>query len=195
MALATAGEAWIERAYWKEQTNDFLTLVLALFVYWPITFLKWVTIFVGAVCAIVAIPFMFEIFSEPLRWQHWLGFVLCAGGPFVFFRLLQQIEPTIKTLWPDQFINVLYLLISSRGLVIVASYAKPLFLPWSCIAGYSFMGDITTLTSQLMVEYTTADGQIATIVLDGEEYKQPLGEICQVLQARVGLAPPDVRLY
>jgi hypothetical protein len=186
MAMATANEGWVEKAFWREQTNELLAIPLVLLVYWPVTILKIVTIGAIGIGAVVALGYLIAILFNPLRWDLWLGLLLSAAGPTAFLWVLRRIEPAIKNVLPNQFLCVLYLLISSRGLVILASHAKPVFLPWSCIVGYRFTGDAMTLTSQMAIDYAAADGQTATILLDGEEYKQPLGEIVDVLQARTG---------
>jgi hypothetical protein len=45
------------------------------------------------------------------------------------------------------------------------------------------------MTSVMVIDYTTASGQVARAVLQGEEEKQPLGELVDILKARTARAP------
>jgi hypothetical protein len=36
----------------------------------------------------------------------------------------------------------------------------------------------------MMIEYGTANSQVATVVLEGEEKSQPLGELVDILESR-----------
>jgi hypothetical protein len=186
LTIATANEGWVEKVFWREQTNDVVAIVLLLLVFWPLSVLKILTIGAIGFGALAAIVMLFEIPSMPFDWRLWLTPPLIVAVPAGIFWLLQRIEPAIKKVVPKQFLCVLYLVISSRGLVVLASYTTPFFLPWACIVGYRFRSDVMTMTSQIMIDYSTADGQTATILLDGEEYNQPLGEIVDVLEARIG---------
>jgi hypothetical protein len=53
------------------------------------------------------------------------------------------------------------------------------------ILEYSWTSHIGSMTSQMIIEYATADNQVATVVLDGEEKRQPLGELVDILKARI----------
>jgi hypothetical protein len=41
----------------------------------------------------------------------------------------------------------------------------------------------------MTLEYATVDGWGATVILDGEEKTQPLGELVDILEARLGSRP------
>src|SRR5947207_1971836 len=51
LALATANEGWIEKVFWCERTNSFLSMVVVLLVDFPLTTLK----FAGPVAVLLSL--------------------------------------------------------------------------------------------------------------------------------------------
>jgi hypothetical protein len=99
---------------------------------------------------------------------------------------LRWLRSRLRLLFAAQYANAINLVVSSRGLIVVANYAKPLLLPWSSIADYAWLSHVESVSSQMRIDYKTAVGKVASVNLVGNELVQPLGELVDILKARLG---------
>jgi hypothetical protein len=101
---------------------------------------------------------------------------------FLFF--VPGLRHGFRKLFPNQFVSSPIFLAGSSGLILVEPYAEPMFLPWSCIVGWSFQTASEQMNALMEIHYSAAGGQTATVTLQGDEF----GEIFDVLRAKF----PDV---
>jgi ribosomal protein L37AE/L43A len=156
--MATMNEAWIEKIWWKASHSDIVIYLLDI----PL------------VLSFIVMPAAAFAF---LDWR-----LLFAFAPYIVIRLSRW---TVERMFSSLFAYTAHFLVSSRGIIIVASYPTPFFLPWSSIVRYSWSSHVGSMTSQMMIEYATTNGQVASVMLQGEEKDQPLGELVDILEARV----------
>jgi hypothetical protein len=157
--MATMDVACIERVWWKTASNELVVYLIEM-------------------------PLILSIVLMPLGvFACWDWRFLFALAPYITFRALRW---TMERMFPNLFAYRPYFIVSSRGIIIVVPSREPFYLPWSCIVEYSWSSHVGSMTSQMLIQYATANGQVATVVLDGEEKKQPLGELVDILKARIG---------
>jgi hypothetical protein len=155
--IATLNEAWIERIWWKESNSK-------------------------VVGYLIDIPLVLSIVIIPAAvFACWDWRFLLAVTPYIVLRVSRW---AIARMFPNLFAWMPYFIVSSRGVIIVASYPEPLFLPWSSIVRYSWSSQVGSMTSWMTIEYAAAANQVATVVLEGEEKHQPLGELVDILEGR-----------
>jgi hypothetical protein len=154
---ATRNEGWIEKIWWKSATSN-------------------LAVFLVESPLILSIPFTLLCFLGGVDWRFFLA--LAA------YPLMRVLRWGIRRMFPNLFAYAAYIIVCSRGIVI--SIQEVLFLPWSSIVKYSWMSHVGSLTSQMVVEYATANNEVAAVVLDGEEKTHPLGELADILNARLG---------
>jgi hypothetical protein len=181
IAIATTNEAWIEKIFWKESNNTFLALFMFFFIDFPLVTLKYVGWFIVLCSLGMANGSYFG--GAPIGWAAWSLIPLSLVAAFGILRFLKR---GIEKAFANHFVTLIHFIVSSRGIVIVSPVSQPFLLPWSSIVDYSWTSQIETLTSQMVLSYATADGQVATILLEGEERVQPLGELVDILHARLG---------
>lgn len=174
LAIATANEGWVEKVFWREDGNDLVSVFMVLFVHFP----RLAILYAGPVALFLSLYLVASI-----GWAYWL---LVPAGLVAAFVLLTLARKGLERLLADQLAAAAYFVVSSRGLVVLASYRAPLFLPWSSIRDWNWWSDTRSMASQITLRYATAAQQVATIVLHGEEREQPLGELVDILQARLG---------
>jgi DNA-directed RNA polymerase subunit RPC12/RpoP len=172
LAIATANEGWIEKIFWKEDTsNTFLALFMFFFLDLPMIVVPFGGFFV------LVLGLVFKI--------GWLNLSLIAAGLIAAFVILALTRKWIRKILPNQFVTLLYFIVSSRGMIILGSYRNPSYLPWPTIVGYSWNSHVGSMTSQMIIHYATAKSGVATVILEGEEKVQPLGELVEILDARL----------
>jgi hypothetical protein len=180
IAHATANNGLITNASWKETiTND--ALAILLFCLNIVRIVNLAALGIGALVAAATVFFLIRALSaeEPrINWPEFIGTMAISLIPVALFFVMARIDRIARRLLPNQFVSALTFLMSSHGFVLVAPVREPLFLPWSSIAGCSTFHDLEI--SNLAINYYTADGQVATLNLDPNEY----GDIFDVLSAR-----------
>jgi hypothetical protein len=154
---ATRNEGWIEKIWWKKATSNAAVFLIEF----PL---------------ILSIPFTLLCFLGGVDRRF-----LLALAAYPLMRILRW---GVRRIFPNLFANAAYIIVCSRGIVI--SKEEILFLPWSSIVRYSWMSHVGSLTSQMVVEYATANNEVAAVVLDGEEKTHPLGALVDILNARLG---------
>jgi len=180
LATATANEAWIERVYWRENASDRFTLLKLFLVDFPLAAI----VYVGPFASVCSLALISSYFGPPaLMWWQWL---FIPAGFLAAYFILRWMRSALPKIFAGQYANAIYLIVSSRGLVVVSNYKKPLFLPWSSIVDYSWISHPETVSSQMRIDYKTADGQVASVNLAGEELVQPLGALVDILKSRLG---------
>jgi hypothetical protein len=162
VVISTSNEGWIEKIWWRRSTNDLVVYCIEM---------PWIA-------SIWLLPF--SILLGCWDWRFFLGVL-----PFVLLWVLRW---TLERVSPGLFPYAAQFIVCSRGIIMVRGTREPLFLPWSAIVNYSWTSHVGSMTSQITLEYATAAGQVATVVLDGEEKTQPLGELVDILEARLGSA-------
>jgi hypothetical protein len=186
LALATANEGWIEKVFWCERTNSLFSVVVVLFVEFPLTTLK----FAGPVAVLLSLYFLRGdpfVATPGMPFRTWLlipATVLAAYFILWFFKAALE-----RWLFPNQFAAEANFIVSSRGLVILSQGPEPFLLPWSAIRNCAWSSDVGSMTSQIVIEYTTAVNSVARVILEGEERTQPLGELFDILDARFKQQP------
>jgi len=182
VSQATANNGLIVNACWKETiTNDFLAILL-----FSLSFLRIINLIALVVAAlfagasVLALIREFSAVEPRADWMPLLGSLALLSLPAVLFFVIPRIDKTARRLLPNQFVNVLTFLVSSQGFVLVAPVREPLFLPWSSIVRCATHHELDAF--HMTIEYRTADGQIATLNLDPDEY----GDIFDILNARFG---------
>ncbi len=179
MAIATADEAWIEKVYWTQIDHGVWSVLKMFLIDLPLTAI----VYVGPFLSFCSIALVGNYFGRPgLTWWQWLCIPTGFFIAYLFFRLLRF---GLHKAFPIQHASAISFIVSSRGLIFVAPYPKPLYLPWSSIVEYSWHSDAGSLTSQIRIDYATADQGVANVILDGEERVQPLGELVDILKARL----------
>ena len=163
VVIATANEGWIEKIWWKRSTNELIVYCIEM---------PWIA-------SVWLLPF--SLLLGCLDWRFFLGL-----APFVSLWLLRRI---LEQFYPTLFPYAAQFIVCSRGIVLVRGIREPLFLPWSSIVNYSWTSHVGSMTSHMTLGYATVDGQVATVILGGEEKTQPLGELVDILEARLGSRP------
>jgi hypothetical protein len=179
IALATANEGWIEKAYWRENPSATFAFLKTFLIDFPLSAI----LYVGPFVSLLSLTLVSSYFGRPaFTWWQWL---MIPTGFLVVYGVLRWLRSLLRKTFPSQYANAIYLIVSSRGIIVVSTYPKPLFLPWSSIVDYEWTSHVESVSSQMRIDYKTADGQVASVNLEGEELVQRLGELADILNARI----------
>ena len=170
IALQLAGEGKIDHASWKEIVrNDFLAVGLFL-VLLPMRFIRIINLFALCMLALLIVIFIMGCVEHrefPVDSFLRIAVMSLISG-FLFF-VLPRIEPAIKKVLPNSYVQVLYFFACKKGLVIVEAFSEPILLPWYCIFGCTYTTNADGL-AHTQVEYSSETGEPGTLTLQGEEY-------------------------
>jgi hypothetical protein len=180
VALATANGGWIEKVFWCEKAQGSWSTLLVLCIELPLTMLK----FAGPAVVLLS---LYLLRGDPFantRGMPFRTWLLIPGAILAGYLALWFVKWGIERCFPSQFATQANFIVSSRGIVLAAQYIEPFLLPWSAILHYSWTSHINSMTSQIVLEYSTAANDTARVILEGEEKTQPLGELVDILDAR-----------
>src|SRR5882672_1931542 len=130
IALATANEGWIEKVFWCERTNSYLSVFVVLLVDFPLTTLR----FAGPVGVLLSLYFLRGdpfLATPGMPFRTWL---LIPATVLAAYLILWFVKAALERwLFPNQFAAEANFIVSSRGLVILSQGPEPFLLPWSAI--------------------------------------------------------------
>lgn len=157
ISIATLNGAWIDRIWWRISNSKIVEFFIDL-------------------------PLLLSMIILPaVVFSFWDWRFLLALAPYVLLRVARLV---IERSFPNLFAYRPYFIVSSRGIILCDR--APFFLPLSSILGHTWSSHVGSMTSSIIIEYATADRQVASIVLEGEERRQPLGELVEILDRLTG---------
>lgn len=175
-ALARSADLQIVQIEWKEVVRSDI-LAIALF---PLSLLRIVNLVALAVALLILGLFVagyaMRLFSGEFQVDKdlpSLRLILIVLTPILLFFVIPRIELMLRKLFPNHFVYSPCYIVSGTELVIMMPSGESVVLPWRTIVGASF----STATALTEVRYSTANGQIATLSLAGNEYASILDVI------------------
>lgn len=172
IALANDDQGWIEKCFWREHSMRPRVLAFHLPVVFALNVLKFTWPLVLLLIPIAGL-------------RHGaLSCYLVPGGILglgLLFLLLRYLDKAARRWFPFDFAGTPFLFVSSRGIVDVATYSTALLVPWSCIVGFDWLADPGQ--SSFTIHYATQQSATAALVIHGEEWEQPLGELVDIIRS------------